>query len=72
MKKFTRDRVVPTMSASVACEIFVTIRSGVLFAVTRQEQQCASRPLLARIKELIDQILLDPDVSGQHVRDETV
>ena len=29
MKKFTRERVVPTISASVSCEIFGSTRCGV-------------------------------------------
>ena len=73
MKKFTRERVVPTISASVSCEIFgTTLPRLVLLAVARQQQQRARQPLLARVEELIDQVLLDADVPRQHVRDEAV
>src|SRR5208282_1121755 len=73
MKKFTRERVVPTISASISCEIFGEHHLRfVLRAVARQQQQRASQPLLAGVKELIHQILLDPDVPRKHVRDEPV
>ena len=72
-KKFTRERVVPTISASVSCEIFGTHADRlVLLAVARQQQQRARQPLLAGVEELIDQVLFDPDVARQHVRDEPV
>ena len=67
-KKFTRERVVPTISASVSCEIFGTsARRLVLLPVARQQQQRAGQPLLARVEELIDQVFFDPDVARQHV-----
>ena len=73
MKKLTRDRVVPTISDSVSCEIFGDhVARLLLLAVTRQQQQRPRQPLFARVEELIDQILLDADVAGQHVRDEAV
>jgi hypothetical protein len=32
-------------------------------AITRQQQQSARQPFLAGVEELVDQVLLDPDVS---------
>ena len=73
MKKFTRERVVPTISDSVSCEIFGDhLLRLVLLAVARQQQQRPRQPLLARVEELIDQVLLDADVARQHVRDEAI
>ena len=72
MKKFTRDRVVPTISASVSCDSFGRVRGGVLLAVARQEQQRPRQPLLARVEELIDQVLFDADVPREHVGDESI
>ena len=43
-----------------------------LFPVPRQQQERPRQPFLARVEELIDQVLLDADVSRQHVRDETI
>src|ERR1700683_2272108 len=65
MKKFTRDRVVPTISASVSWWI-------ILASVASQQQQRTSQALLAGIKKLIDQVLFNPDVARKHVSDETV
>ena len=59
MKKFTRERVVPIISASVSCEI---LRQHALrlvrLAVTRQQQQRPGQPLFAGIEQLIDEVLL--------------
>src|SRR5208337_777379 len=41
-------------------------------AITRQQQQSACQAFLAGVEELVDQILLDADVSRQHMRDEAV
>ena len=41
-------------------------------AVTRQQQQRARQPLFTRVEELIDQVLFDPDVPREHVREEPV
>ena len=43
-----------------------------LLPVARQQQQRARQPFLAGVEELIDQVLFDSDVAGQHVRDESV
>ena len=40
--------------------------------VARQQQQRTGEPFLARVEELIDQILLDADVPRQHVREEAI
>ena len=73
MKKFTRDRVVPTISASVSWEIGGTARTGLsCLPYSRQQQERPGQPFLARVEELIDQVLLDPDVPRQHVRDEPI
>ena len=44
----------------------------VRFAIAREQQQRTSEPLFARVEELIDEVLFDPDVSDEHVGDETV
>ena len=73
MKKFTRERVVPTISASISCDILGKHSLRPIFlAIARQQQQRARQPLLARVKQLIDQILFDSDVSRKHVRDEPI
>ena len=73
MKTLTRDRVVPTISASVSCEIFGSTRRWcALVAVACEEEQRARQPFLARVEQLIDEVLLDPDVANEHVRDESI
>jgi hypothetical protein len=42
-----------------------------LLAVACQEQQRTGQSFLNRVKDLIDQVLLDSDVPGQQVRDES-
>ena len=73
MKKFTRDRVVPIISASVSWEIGGTCpHRFVVLAVPRQQQQRPGQSFLAGVEQLVDQVLLDPDVPRQHVRDEPI
>ena len=72
MKKFTRDRVVPIISASVSCEIFGSGPLRIDLAVAREQQQRPGEPLFAGVEELIDEVRLDADVPRQHVRDEAV
>ena len=73
MKKLTRERVVPIISASVSCDSFGKVLDRHVFlAVARQQQQRARQPLLARIEQLIDEVFLDADVARQHVRDEAI
>src|SRR6266478_2073675 len=43
-----------------------------LRAIARQQQQGARQPFLARIEQLVDQVLFDSYVSRQHIRDEAV
>ena len=73
MKKLTRDRVVPTISASVSWEIG---RDGphrsVVLAVPREQQQLSRQPFLAGAEELVDEVFLDADGARQQVRDEHV
>ena len=73
MKKFTRERVVPTISASVSCESFGSTRwRRVLPPVSGEQQQRTGEPFLAGIEELIDQVFFDSDIARQHVLDEPV
>src|SRR6185436_11137752 len=72
MKKFTRERVVPIISASVSCDTLGTARIGMSCLPYRASSNSAREPLLARVEELIDQILLDSNVSRQHVGNETI
>jgi len=71
MKKFTRDRVVPTISARNSCESWQqALRlSCLLYRASRRGP--ASR-FLAGVGDLIDEVFLDADVARQHVRDEPV
>ena len=41
-----------------------------LLAVAGEQQQGPGEPLLARNEELIDRVLFDPDVPGEHVHQE--
>jgi hypothetical protein len=43
-----------------------------LLAVPCQQQQRPRQPLFAGVEQLIDQVLLDPHITGQHVRDEAI
>ena len=56
MKKLTRDRVVPIISASVSWLTFAITGSGLTFlAKIRQQKKRPCQALLARIEQLIDQ-----------------
>ena len=69
MKKFTRDRVVPTISASVSWEIAGTARAGLSCLPYRaSSNSCSRQPFLAGVEELVDEVFLDPDVARQHVQ----
>ena len=71
MKKLTRDRVVPIISASVSWLIFAMIGSGLpslpKFARRRRSR---ARRFLARIEQLIDQVLFNSTVPSQEMRHE--
>ena len=70
MKKLTRDRVVPIISASVSWLTFAMIGSGrPSLPKFASKQKRPRQAFLARIEQLIDQILLDAAVAGQQVRD---
>jgi hypothetical protein len=43
-----------------------------LLAVPSEQQKSAGQPFLAGVKELVDQILLDSDVSGKHISHEAL
>ena len=47
------------------------LRLGFL-TVASEQQKSPSQSFLAGVKELIDQILLNSDIPGQHMRDEAV
>ena len=55
MKKLTRDRVVPIISASVSWLIFHRLRF-VFLAKVRQQQEQAGKTFLTRIEQLIDEV----------------
>jgi len=42
----------------------------ILFAIAREKQERARQALFAGIEELVDQILFDPNVVREHIRDE--
>ena len=68
MNLLTRDRVVPTIPASVSWLIFPMIGSGTppLSKFANKMKRACQVPL-ARIEQLIDQVLLDPERAGQKV-----
>ena len=72
MKKFTRARVAPIISASVSCEIFGSVCWGIDLAVARQQQQRPGEALFAGVEQLIDEVRFDAHVPRQHVGDEAV
>ena len=43
-----------------------------LFAVAREEQQCAGEAFLTGVEELVDQVFFHPDIVREHVLDEMV
>src|SRR4030095_7124601 len=70
MKKLTRDRVVPIISARVSWLIFGMIGWGLssLPKLANSSHKRASRFSLD--KELIDQVFRDPAIAGQQIRHE--
>jgi hypothetical protein len=69
MKKLTRERVVPIISASVSWLTLDDRFRQAFLAEIRQQQKCPRQAFLAGIEQLIDQVLLDPTVAGQQVGD---
>ena len=68
MKKLTRERVVPIISASVSWLIFGMTTSGLpSFPKWAMNNKIRAKPLLAGIEELIHQILLDANVASQDI-----
>jgi hypothetical protein len=43
-----------------------------LFAISSEQQKSAGQPFLGGVKEVIDQILFDSDISRKHVSHEAV
>jgi len=57
MKKFTRDRVVPTMPRQRRLGNLSAARVGLfLFSVARQQQERPRQALFAGVEKLIDQV----------------
>ena len=67
MKLLTRERVVPIISASVSWLNFPTWLRPAFLAEIRKEKEKSGEALLARIEQLIDQVLFDPAVPGQKI-----
>src|SRR5438105_6814551 len=44
----------------------------VRLAVAREQEQRTCQPPLARVEQLIDQVLLDPQIPGHPLRDESI
>jgi hypothetical protein len=69
MKKLTRDRVVPTISARVSWLILgITVSGTPSFPKMSQQKQNPSEPFFAGIKKVIDQVLFVTNVPPQHIR----
>ena len=66
MKKLTRERVVPIISARVSCGSWecIVLRFARL-AKFRHQQENSRQPFFARVEELIDQIGLDAHAAVQ-------
>jgi len=62
MKKLTRERVVPIISASISWETWKHLFWLGFLAVPSEQQKSPRQSFLAGVKKLIDQILLDSDV----------
>ena len=66
-----RERVVPTISASVSWLIFGTTALRPAFlAEVGQQQEDPGEPLLAGVEELVHEVFFDPDVPRQQIRRE--
>src|SRR3984893_6930587 len=63
MKKLTRGRVVPTISASVSWLILAMIGSGLLLSIVRQQKEKPREALFAGVEQLIDQVGFDTTVA---------
>src|SRR4249919_682648 len=71
MKKLTRARVVPIISASVSWLILAITGSGLpLFTKIRQQQEQPREPFLARIEQLIDEVCFNADGPIQEIGNE--
>ena len=70
MKKLTRARVVPTISASISWLIFAITGSGLPSLPKFASSRSTLGTFLARIEQLIDQVLFDADRPRQKVRHE--
>ena len=70
MKKLTRARVVPIISANVSWLIFGNNGSELtIFTKVGKNQERPSQAFLARVEQLIDQIRLNTTVADQEMRD---
>jgi hypothetical protein len=73
MKKLTRERVVPAISASDSGLILGITTSGfVVLAEMRQQKKYSGQPLLAGVEQLVHQVRFIANVERQQVRDEQV
>jgi hypothetical protein len=73
LKKFTRERVVPIISARVSRpHVWDYFLGPVFFAEAGEQQKSARQPFFARIEKLIDQIRLSNLVTLHQVRDKEV
>ena len=65
MKKLTRGRVVPTISARISWDTLGSARRGPSgLAVLCEKQECPGQALLGGIEKLVDQVLLHANVSS--------
>ncbi len=73
MKKLTRDRVVPTISARVSCVIWGRILLGFTgFSELRQQEKDSRQPLFTGVEELVDQVSLSPHTAGEEKLEEQI
>ena len=73
MKKLTRGRVVPIISASVSWLTFaITVSGSPVLPKIREQKQSPRQALLAGVEEMVDKVFFHPDRAGQQVGDELV
>jgi hypothetical protein len=73
MKKLTRERVVPIISASISW-LMADFREDrlrfLVLAKVRQQQEHPGQPFLTRIEQLIDEVCLDADGPSEKMGNE--
>src|SRR5690349_5553238 len=67
LKKLTRERVVPTISASVSSVIFFSIGSGLRPRRNWRAAGARGPGAFRRVEELVDQVCFHSNIPGQEI-----